>query len=186
MTSLLEGAKRLVSRGSDIGARIEGLDSAIVASRGRLPDDLLDGIAWAAKEGLVDPKRVCIVGASYGGYAAMRGAQRDAAHYRCAIAYAGVSDLSAMKRYDQTFLGGHCEVLFRDCWVPDEAILGEAERGFDYAQVRLAPARLTHCMRWLGIARRSQEIAAGWASQRTRSLMWIMPITLSALPSASG
>ncbi len=42
MTSLLEGAKRLVSRGSDIGARIEGLDAAIVASRGRLPDDLLD------------------------------------------------------------------------------------------------------------------------------------------------
>ena len=42
MTSLLEGAKKLVSRGSDIGARIEGLDAAIVASRGRLPDELLD------------------------------------------------------------------------------------------------------------------------------------------------
>jgi dienelactone hydrolase len=72
----------------------------------KMQDDLLDGIGWAAKEGIVDPKRVCIVGASYGGYAAMRGAQRDAAHYRCAIAYAGISDLSAMKRYDQTFLGG--------------------------------------------------------------------------------
>jgi GTPase Era involved in 16S rRNA processing len=42
MTSLLQGAKRLVSRGTDIGARIEGLDAAIVASRGRLPDPLLD------------------------------------------------------------------------------------------------------------------------------------------------
>jgi GTP-binding protein EngB required for normal cell division len=42
MTSLLEGAKKLVSRGTDIGARIEGLDAAIVASRGRLPDTLLD------------------------------------------------------------------------------------------------------------------------------------------------
>ena len=72
----------------------------------KMQDDLLDGIAWAAKEGIVDPKRVCIVGASYGGYAAMRGAQRDAAHYRCAISYAGVSDLSAMKRYDRQFLGG--------------------------------------------------------------------------------
>lgn len=72
----------------------------------KMQDDLLDGIAWAAKEGIVDPKRVCVVGASYGGYAAMRGAQRDSAHYRCAIAYAGVSDLSAMKRYDQQFLGG--------------------------------------------------------------------------------
>lgn len=72
----------------------------------KMQDDLLDGIAWAAKQGIVDPQRVCIVGASYGGYAAMRGAQRDAAHYRCAIAYAGVSDLSAMKRYDRQFLGG--------------------------------------------------------------------------------
>ena len=42
MTSLLEGAKKLVSRSSDIGARIEGLDAAIVASRGRLPEQLLD------------------------------------------------------------------------------------------------------------------------------------------------
>jgi GTP-binding protein EngB required for normal cell division len=42
MTSLLEGAKKLVSRGTDIGARIDGLDAAIVASRGRLPDALLD------------------------------------------------------------------------------------------------------------------------------------------------
>lgn len=42
MTSLLEGAKRLVSRGADTSARIEGLDAAITASRGRLPDDLLD------------------------------------------------------------------------------------------------------------------------------------------------
>jgi dipeptidyl aminopeptidase/acylaminoacyl peptidase len=71
----------------------------------KMQDDLLDAIGWAAKEGIADPKRVCIVGASYGGYAAMRGAQRDAAYYRCAIAYAGVSDLSAMKRYDQQFLG---------------------------------------------------------------------------------
>ena len=38
-------------------------------------------------------------------------------------------------------------------------MLGEVDRGFEYAQVRLAPARLTHCMRWLGIARHAQEIA---------------------------
>src|SRR6187455_193544 len=42
MTSLLQGAKKLVSRGTDVGVRIEGLDAAIVASRGRLPDALLD------------------------------------------------------------------------------------------------------------------------------------------------
>ena len=64
-----------------------------------------DGLG--GKQGIADVNRVCIVGASYGGYAAMRGAQREAAHYRCAISYAGVSDLSAMKRYDTQFLLGN-------------------------------------------------------------------------------
>jgi acyl-CoA dehydrogenase len=68
---------------------------------------------------------------------------------------------------DQTFLGGHCEVRFTGCRVPDEAILGEADLGFEYAQARLVPARLTHCMRWLGLARRALEIAAEYAVERT-------------------
>jgi acyl-CoA dehydrogenase len=68
---------------------------------------------------------------------------------------------------DRTFPGGHCEVRFTNCRVPSSAILGEADFGFDYAQSRLVPARLTHCMRWLGIARRALEIAAEHAVQRT-------------------
>jgi acyl-CoA dehydrogenase len=63
--------------------------------------------------------------------------------------------------------GGHPEVRLRDCRVGPEAVLGEVDRGFEYAQVRLAPARLTHCMRWLGIARRSLDIAARFANERT-------------------
>jgi acyl-CoA dehydrogenase len=66
-----------------------------------------------------------------------------------------------------SFVGGHYAVRFEGCRVPDDAILGEVDRGFEYAQVRLAPARLTHCMRWLGIARRSLEIAAARANERT-------------------
>nr|WP_232313806.1 S9 family peptidase [Sphingobium sp. TCM1] len=69
-----------------------------------MQDDLNDAVDWAVKEGLADPKRVCMVGASYGGYAAMRAAQRDGAKYRCAVSYAGVSDLGAMMRYDSRFL----------------------------------------------------------------------------------
>ena len=65
---------------------------------------------------------------------------------------------------DHAMIGGHCEVVFDDCRVDDAAILGELDLGFRYAQVRLAPARLTHCMRWLGIARRSLDIAL----ERTR------------------
>ena len=48
-----------------------------------------------------------------------------------------------------------------------EAVLGEVGKGFRYAQVRLAPARLTHCMRWLGSARRAHDIATEYARTRT-------------------
>ena len=71
----------------------------------KMQDDLIDGIEWLAKQGVVDPKRVCVVGASYGGYAAMRGAQRDGAHYRCAVSYAGISDLNVMLKYDRSIFG---------------------------------------------------------------------------------
>ena len=67
---------------------------------------------------------------------------------------------------DEGFFGGHCELDFEDVFVPEEAVLGAVDQGFDYAQVRLAPARLTHCMRWLGIARHAQEIAVARAAER--------------------
>ena len=60
---------------------------------------------------------------------------------------------------DSTMVGGHCQVVFTDAFVPDSAVLGAPGEGFRYAQVRLAPARLTHCMRWLGAARRAHQIA---------------------------
>jgi acyl-CoA dehydrogenase len=56
-------------------------------------------------------------------------------------------------------IGGHCRVVFDDVPVAPDAVLGEVGAGFRYAQARLAPARLTHCMRWLGAARRAHEIA---------------------------
>lgn len=69
----------------------------------KMQDDLDDGVDWLAKTGRIDPKRVCIVGASYGGYAAMWGAIRNADRYRCAASLAGVSDLPALLRYDRKF-----------------------------------------------------------------------------------
>jgi dipeptidyl aminopeptidase/acylaminoacyl peptidase len=69
-----------------------------------MQDDLNDALAWLAREGIGDSKRAAMVGASYGGYAAMRAAQRDGALYRCAISFAGVSDLPALLRYDSQFL----------------------------------------------------------------------------------
>lgn len=60
---------------------------------------------------------------------------------------------------DRAIDGGHPHLHFEDCRVPDDAVLGEVGLGFRYAQVRLGPARLTHCMRWLGLARRANDIA---------------------------
>ncbi|MES2097441.1 MAG: alpha/beta fold hydrolase [Pseudomonadota bacterium] len=71
----------------------------------RMQDDLNDAIPWLAGQGIVDPKRVCMFGWSYGGYAASRAAERDGDKYRCAISGAGVHDLVAMQKYDKSYLG---------------------------------------------------------------------------------
>ena len=62
--------------------------------------------------------------------------------------------------------GGHCEVNLRDCTVPTDHVLGELNQGFRLMQARLGPARLTHCMRWIGAARRGIEIARDYAKER--------------------
>ncbi len=67
---------------------------------------------------------------------------------------------------DSTIAGGHPHVHFDDCTVPADAVLGAVGEGFRYAQVRLGPARLTHCMRWLGLARRSLDIALDRVGRR--------------------
>ena len=67
---------------------------------------------------------------------------------------------------DRSFPGGHAELVFDDCRVGSDAVLGEVGEGYRYAQVRLAPARLTHCMRWLGLARRALDVALDRAAER--------------------
>jgi dipeptidyl aminopeptidase/acylaminoacyl peptidase len=62
----------------------------------KMQTDISDGVAMLEKKGVVDPKRACIVGASYGGYAALAGVTVQQGLYRCAVAVAGVADLSDM------------------------------------------------------------------------------------------
>jgi alkylation response protein AidB-like acyl-CoA dehydrogenase len=78
----------------------------------------------------------------------------------------GIENLRTLDTIDRNSPGGHCELDFRDVRVPATRVLGEAGKGFRYAQVRLAPARLTHCMRWLGAAGRCHEIAVEYARER--------------------
>jgi dipeptidyl aminopeptidase/acylaminoacyl peptidase len=63
---------------------------------GKMQDDVTDAVKWAVSEGIADGNRVCIFGASYGGYAALMGAATTPELYKCAISYAGVSDLETM------------------------------------------------------------------------------------------
>ncbi|MBX3620102.1 MAG: S9 family peptidase [Rhizobacter sp.] len=61
-----------------------------------MQDDLADGVQWAVKQGLVDAGRVCVMGASYGGYAALISPVVHPGVYRCAVSFAGVTDLSLL------------------------------------------------------------------------------------------
>ena len=67
---------------------------------------------------------------------------------------------------DSSMPGGHATVTIENLRVPADQMLGEAGEGFKYAQVRLSPARLSHCMRWLGACRRANEIATDYANRR--------------------
>jgi acyl-CoA dehydrogenase len=79
--------------------------------------------------------------------------------------------------------GGHVEIIYENVRVPHSAILGQEGQGFALTQARLGPARLTHCMRWTGIAQRALEIAAHYANTRAafgsslsehQSIQWML------------
>lgn len=78
-----------------------------------MQDDVTDGVNWAVAQGIADPKRVCIVGASYGGYAAMWGVVKDPDFYRCSISIAGVS---ALRREVNEFGSALKGNLYRRQW----------------------------------------------------------------------
>ncbi|BAL27180.1 acyl-CoA dehydrogenase family protein [Azoarcus sp. KH32C] len=78
----------------------------------------------------------------------------------------GIELVRTMDALDTCFTGGHGVLTFNNLRVPASDVLGELGKGFRYAQVRLAPARLTHCMRWLGQARRAHDVALEHARNR--------------------
>ncbi|HWI10960.1 MAG TPA: acyl-CoA dehydrogenase family protein [Burkholderiaceae bacterium] len=78
----------------------------------------------------------------------------------------GITVERSMDTLDSCFPGGHGVVRFDELRVPAADVLGAPGEGFKYAQVRLSPARLTHCMRWLGAARRAHDTAVAYARRR--------------------
>ena len=101
----------------------------------KMQTDLSDGVRWLAERGTIDPARVCIVGASYGGYAAMAGPTIDAGVYRCAVSVAGVSDLRRMVQWSAE-QGGRRDAPVVRYW---NRFMG-AERLGDRALDQISPA----------------------------------------------
>lgn len=71
-----------------------------------MQDDITDGVNWLIGEGIADPERICIMGGSYGGYAALMGVVKTPDLYRCAISINGVTDLGRLIRSDRDYIGG--------------------------------------------------------------------------------
>lgn len=97
----------------------------------KMQTDLSDGVRYLAKQGTIDPARVCIVGASYGGYAALAGVTLDPGVYRCAVAVAGISDLRKMLIWEREkeYGGSHDGTRFWNRYMgvkgPDDPLLDQ-------------------------------------------------------------
>lgn len=77
----------------------------------KMQDDITDGVKKLIADGVVDPKRICIVGGSYGGYAALAGATFTPDLYACAVSYAGISDLPAVMRSETSDYGQYSQTI---------------------------------------------------------------------------
>lgn len=90
----------------------------------------------------------------------------DATMFLTELPNSAVKISRVLDTMDSSFMGGHAVVDIENLRVSGDDVLGEVGKGFRYAQVRLAPARLTHCMRWLGSAARAHDIATDYARRR--------------------
>jgi acyl-CoA dehydrogenase len=121
-----------------------------------------DGNHW-----VINGAKTFITGADGASYAIiMARTDHGATMFLAPMNSPGISIERVLDTIDRTMPGGHSTVRLDNVRVSSDQILGEAHEGFKYAQVRLAPARLTHCMRWWGAARRAHDIAVEYAVRR--------------------
>jgi acyl-CoA dehydrogenase len=117
---------------------------------------------------VIDGTKWLITGAEGAHYAIIMARMEDgsATMFLSDMDRPGIRYLRTMDAMDRCFTGGHGVLEFKNLRIPASDVLGEVGKGFRYAQVRLAPARLTHCMRWLGQARRAHDEALAHARTR--------------------
>lgn len=123
---------------------------------------IINGRKWFISGAIGASYTICMARTGDGG----RGTGSGATMFLVDADNPGFRIVRKVPTLDLGWPGGHAEVEFVNCAVNDDAVLGAVGEGFEYAQVRLGPARLTHCMRWLGAARRANEYAVKYASVR--------------------
>ncbi|MGE3279641.1 MAG: acyl-CoA dehydrogenase family protein [Alphaproteobacteria bacterium] len=123
---------------------------------------------------IIDGDKWLITGAVGAGFAIIMARNEDdplgpagATMFLAPMDAPGIRIERVLDTMDHYMAGGHAVVRLDGLRVPETAVLGKVGQGFRYAQARLAPARLTHCMRWLGAARRAHDIATDYARRRT-------------------
>ena len=92
---------------------------------GKMQDDVTDATQWAVKQGIADSGRICIYGASYGGYAALMGAAKEPSLYKCAVGYVGVYDLPMMYARGDIVDSGSGKTYLND-WIGAKDEIGSA------------------------------------------------------------
>ncbi|MDP3854133.1 S9 family peptidase [Phenylobacterium sp.] len=132
-------------RGSD-GMGREFLEAGFGQWGRKMQTDLSDGVRHLTAQGVIDPKRVCIVGASYGGYAALAGPSLDPGVYRCAASVAGLSDLTRFVAWTRDQNGASSQrywTRFMGTSDPKDAVLGQISPANHVDKIN-APILLIH------------------------------------------
>lgn len=155
---LCEGARSCFMMTEPDGA---GSDPTMLATTARRDgaDYVIDGVKWYITGA---------IGATFAIIMARDESQPDAAPtmFLTPMDAPGIEIVRELDVMAHDSPGGHCVVRLSGLRVPARNVLGEAGQGFRYAQLRLSPARLTHCMRWLGAAERCHDIARHHAARR--------------------
>jgi len=132
------------------------------------PSMLMPAATIDGEDYLINGQKWFITGADGADFVIImaRGEDGSATMFLSDMNVPGIELVRNMDAMDSCFTGGHGVLQFTNLRVSSKQILGELGKGFKNAQVRLAPARLTHCMRWLGQAQRAQDIAIAYAKKR--------------------
>jgi dipeptidyl aminopeptidase/acylaminoacyl peptidase len=134
-------------RGSD-GFGLKHIQAGYGEWGKKMQDDISDAVGFAVKKGITDPNRVCIVGASYGGYAALAGGAFTPDIYKCVVAIAGISDLKSFLSWSKMERGGKSSAVsywkkqFANGEIDNSALAAASPEGF--AQNFKAPVLLIH------------------------------------------